>query len=234
MNTLSRLRLAYQKIAPSYSRLKRRPWKDFVAFFNQLNLSPSGRILDAGAGNMRNLAALDIKHDAIGLDLSRAILSGYHEVDFCSDKTEPLVGVISHLPFRDSSFDLSLTIATLHHLESPQERELALSELYRTLQPGGFLILSVWRFWKAGTRWLLFKNFIKKLLFLHRHELGDIWHIWKIPGEENQFRYYHLFRKRELTNLLLKTNFSISLLSVSGGLSKKDNYFVLAQRPEDS
>ncbi|MHA1912117.1 MAG: class I SAM-dependent methyltransferase [Candidatus Kariarchaeaceae archaeon] len=234
MNSLSRLRQAYRKIAPSYSRLKRRPWKDFVAFFNQLHLSPTGRILDAGAGNMRNLSALDIKHDAVGLDLSRSILSGYREVDFCSNKTEPLVGVISHLPFRNRSFDLSLIIATLHHLESPQERELALSELYRTLQPGGFLILSVWRFWKAGTRWVLFKNFIKKLFFLHKHELGDIWHVWKIPEEENQFRYYHLFRKRELINLLHKANFSISLLSISGGLSNKDNYFVLAQKIDDS
>ena len=47
----------------------------------------------------------------------------------------------SALPFRDGSFDLALTVATLHHLETPLRVAFTIAEMGRVVRTGGFVLL---------------------------------------------------------------------------------------------
>jgi SAM-dependent methyltransferase len=50
-------------------------------------------------------------------------------------------GVTTALPFAADSFDLALTVATLHHLETPERVAATVSEMARVIRPGGFVVL---------------------------------------------------------------------------------------------
>jgi SAM-dependent methyltransferase len=45
------------------------------------------------------------------------------------------------LPFADGTFDLALTVATLHHLETPVRVAFTIGEMARVIRPGGYLLL---------------------------------------------------------------------------------------------
>jgi SAM-dependent methyltransferase len=45
------------------------------------------------------------------------------------------------LPFADGSFDLAITVATLHHLETPLRVAFTIAEMGRVVRPGGFVVL---------------------------------------------------------------------------------------------
>ena len=48
------------------------------------------------------------------------------------------------LPFKDGFFDSAIFIAALHCIETAENREKALQELYRTLKEGGEAMITVW------------------------------------------------------------------------------------------
>src|SRR3982074_258684 len=50
-------------------------------------------------------------------------------------------GVTTALPFADNSFDLALTVATLHHLETPERVATTVQEMARVVKRGGFVVL---------------------------------------------------------------------------------------------
>ena len=50
-------------------------------------------------------------------------------------------GVTTALPFADNSFDLTLTVATLHHLETPERVAATVDEMGRVVRHGGFVVL---------------------------------------------------------------------------------------------
>jgi len=98
----------------------------------------------------------------------RVLLNGrcaqYVAVDL---RQTPLVDVIgdgSHLPFADGQFDLTLCTQMLEYVANPRT---VITEIYRCLRPGGFLLLSVpavfprdseveyWRFLPSAVRDLL-------------------------------------------------------------------------------
>src|SRR6202040_1889254 len=49
--------------------------------------------------------------------------------------------ITTALPFADDSFDLALTVATLHHLETPERVATTVREMGRVVQRGGFVVL---------------------------------------------------------------------------------------------
>jgi ubiquinone/menaquinone biosynthesis C-methylase UbiE len=107
-----------------------------------------GRILDAGCGNgnlaLRALRCEMIEKNSarfIGMDFSRNMLrrAAWRARD--DSRTGFLRGSVSHLPFQDQSFDWVVSSGVLTCLPTFGDAELALSEFYRVLKPGGIMVV---------------------------------------------------------------------------------------------
>lgn len=103
---------------------------------------PSGlRILDAGAGELRNkplCAHLDYVSQDFGQYEGRGNQAGLQTGAWDTSRID-IVSDIADIPQPDASFDAILCSEVLEHLPSP---ELALAEFRRLLKPGGTLILT--------------------------------------------------------------------------------------------
>jgi len=105
-------------------------------------LSPEQSAFDAGCGNGRNLIFLNQSFEmkGIGVDISSAAIAQAK----AASKGLPLayyVGSVGDaLPASDESQSLALDMMASHFLNEKERIELR-DELYRILQPGGFLFL---------------------------------------------------------------------------------------------
>jgi SAM-dependent methyltransferase len=92
---------------------------------------PAGvRVLDAGAGEGSDRRHFT-KQRYCGLDLGIG--------DAAWDYTKlDVLGDLTHLPFRDATFDACLNIVTLEHVSEPGR---VVCELSRALKPGGRILL---------------------------------------------------------------------------------------------
>jgi ubiquinone/menaquinone biosynthesis C-methylase UbiE len=107
-----------------------------------------GRILDAGCGN-GNLAQRVMRGEAIekdtirfiGMDFSRNMLSRAVLRAKEDPKASFLQGSVTHLPFRDQSFDWVACSGVLTCLPTLRDAEDALGEFSRVLVPGGILVV---------------------------------------------------------------------------------------------
>ncbi len=97
-----------------------------------------GLVLDVGCGTGQLGAAIASEgFDVFGVDLSASMVARARQ--------RGLVGTYSAittaLPFADNSFDLALTVATLHHLETPERVAVTVREMGRVVKRGGFVVL---------------------------------------------------------------------------------------------
>jgi ubiquinone/menaquinone biosynthesis C-methylase UbiE len=125
----------YDEVFPSHVsehyRLKR------AALVRDL-LPPGGQILDVGCGTGHLAAGLiGAGYRVAGIDLSPGMVLAARTRGV--DNT--VVASASRLPFGDHSFDLVLTVATLHHLETEERVGDTIAEMGRVVRPGGFVVL---------------------------------------------------------------------------------------------
>lgn len=101
-------------------------------------LPMGGLVLDVGCGTGQLAAAIAAQgFDVFGVDLSASMVSKARERGLSGT----YAGVTTALPFADGSFDLALTVATLHHLETPERVAATVSEMGRVVKSGGFVVL---------------------------------------------------------------------------------------------
>jgi SAM-dependent methyltransferase len=111
-------------------------------------LPQGGTVLDVGCGTGRLGAAIAGEgYDVFGADLSPNMLRQARERGLCGS----YVATTTVLPFADDSFDLALTVATLHHLETPRRVADTVEEMARVVTPGGFVV--VWDHNPANPYW---------------------------------------------------------------------------------
>jgi len=109
-------------------------------------LTPGYSAIDAGCGNGRNLIYLAQEYDmkGVGVDISSAAIAQARRMTQTVDKGSDIsytVGTAgAPLPAEDESQSLALDMMTSHFLTT-QERAALRDELWRTLQPGGFLFM---------------------------------------------------------------------------------------------
>jgi SAM-dependent methyltransferase len=101
-------------------------------------LPMGGLVLDVGCGTGQLAAAIAAQgYDVFGVDLSASMVARAR----ARGLSGTYAGVTTALPFADNSFDLALTVATLHHLETTERVAATVSEMGRVVKRGGFVVL---------------------------------------------------------------------------------------------
>jgi SAM-dependent methyltransferase len=103
------------------------------------NLLPlGGLVLDVGCGTGQLGAAIAGEgYEVFGVDLAPSMIRKARERGLAGT----YAAVTTALPFLADSFDLALTVATLHHLETPERVTATVSQMARVVRPGGFVVL---------------------------------------------------------------------------------------------
>jgi SAM-dependent methyltransferase len=97
-----------------------------------------GLVLDVGCGTGQLGAAIASEgFDVFGVDLSSSMVSQARQRGLSGT----YAAVTTALPFAEHSFDLALTVATLHHLETPERVAATVHEMGRVVNHGGFVVL---------------------------------------------------------------------------------------------
>ncbi len=178
------------------------PWgtyvvKDISFVVGFLKDKKAGKVIDIGCGTGRNMIkgsklkywGVDFSQGQIDKAMEDAKKKKINAKFYKSSASE-----LDKKVFKDKMFDYGLFIATLHCIESKEDRQKSLEEFYRVLKPGAEALISVWN--SEDKR---FKGVENK---------GDIYMAWrknKIP----YMRYYYLYGKKEFLNLIEKVGFRI-------------------------
>jgi SAM-dependent methyltransferase len=102
----------------------------------RLGLPVGASILDAGCGSGRNMVDLAHHGSVTGIELSPTSVELARE----RGAGEVVEGSILDTPFEDASFDLTVSLDVIEHLEDDVG---ALRELRRVTKPGGALLVTV-------------------------------------------------------------------------------------------
>lgn len=209
----------YEKIACHFSHTRHRPWPQVTKFLN--SLPENSTILDVGCGNGKYLnAELEKPQIIIGTDITQNLLK------IAVTKSPDIFRASNlNLPVKSNSVDACISIAVIHHFSNPKMRMRAIEELIRITKTGGLILITVWAFEQNVNRvkgfdgvnqdvfvpWSLQKNFHKENV-KEGLEVNDP---VNDPNEENDDvlfdvnnggviykRYYHLFKKGELDDLV--------------------------------
>lgn len=110
------------------------------------DLKPGMRVLEVGCGTgvLTRLAAAAVgpAGAAVGIDPAPEMIAVAREkaTSEAEASAQFRLGVIEALPFADTSFDVVLASAMLHHLP-PETKDAGLREVFRVLKPGGRLVV---------------------------------------------------------------------------------------------
>jgi len=182
------------------------------------------RVLDVGCGDGYvaeqaaksvgvHLVAVDLAYEALVLSRRRGLVVGQASVDD------------GGLPFRSAAFDVVVMSEIIEHLVDP---DLALSEAWRVLAPGGTLLLSTPNIAAWFNRLLLVAGV--QPIFSEVSRLG----VFGRPGKE-VVGHLRLFTSRALVELLEVHGFELVMLAGAGfhevprGARSLDRY--IARRP---
>lgn len=156
-----------------------------------------GKIVDLGCGNGRNIIP-NKNIEYYGVDFSSCQLGNatiYAKDNKINAKFFKLkADKLSKKDFKDKMFDSGLFIGALHCLDNEEKRLNALKEFYRVLRPGAKALISVW-------------NSEDKRFDKVRKD-KDIYMSWRYNGIP-YMRYYYLYGKQELIELLKSIGFKI-------------------------
>ena len=121
----------YNQIAVDFSKTRYKMWPCVKRYIDGL---PSGAsVCEVGCGNGKNLLSRSGELIYSGVDISREMIR------ICRDERGLAVveGDIRQVPFPDSTFDHTMSVAVIHHLSERLDRIQAIRELLRITKPGG-------------------------------------------------------------------------------------------------
>lgn len=100
---------------------------------------PPGRALDVGCGTGTLAARLvDQGYEVVGLDPSEGMLRVLEER---TSGVRAVKGSGTAIPFPDGTFDLVLSVATMHHIADEGDVRRTLAEMVRVTSPGGRVLV---------------------------------------------------------------------------------------------
>ena len=124
------------------------------------------------------------------------------------------------LPVRSESFDAAISIAVIHHFSNELLRIQALREIFRIVKKGGKILVYVWAMEQKE------KKFTEQDNFVPWHLQNKYENETKVETLENgpsimkdkkidctvYQRYYHVFYKGELEDIINKTGVEVEIL----------------------
>ena len=191
---------AYDEIASLFSSTRQYIWKDIKPL---LRFAKDGdQILDVGCGNGRLYQLFtDLSIRFTGVDISSGLIDiakkSYPESNF-------IVSDMRKLPLDEEQFDITYSIAAVHHLPPEGQRE-TLQEVAQVLKPGGLFVMTNWNF--LG-RWT------KKRIEKGRYLVGDTPdHIIAnfISGDKktNEARHYWNITPEQMKSMATEAGFEV-------------------------
>lgn len=195
----------WDSISELWVEYKKKPFFHIEEFLT----GKKGLVIDLGCGSGRNMIkSEDIEY--FGVDFSKSQIECAKKIVEEKKINAKLFQVsaasLDKKVFKDNMFDYGLFIATLHCIESLDDRLKALKEFYRILKKGAEGLISVWN--SSDSR------------FEQVNYNGDIYMSWKKDGKEH-FRYYYLYSEKELTDLIKSVGFKI--VEIKTNLDTKDS-----------
>lgn len=173
---------AWNAIAPQWHKWREKPLSEIMSFVRDTE-----SYLDIGCGSRRHLSK---GKKIIGIDFSIEMLK---LAKTFSEENKINAGFVladaCEMPLRDRSFGCVAAAAILHAIPK-ENHEKFMKELKRIMKKGGKCIITVWNIDQKR-----FKNSEKET------EVP-----WKAGGE-TIMRYYYLFDKEELENLIKRSGF---------------------------
>lgn len=217
------VKYTYEAIAEDFSLTRSKKWPRVENFLAKL--SPKSIILDVGCGNGKYLNNTNTYN--IGCDFSGNLLR------ICKKRNFEVVQCdMTKLPFREGSFDALICIAALHHIVNEDRRQDCLYSMSNLLIQGGQFLVQVWAFEQeveknnpylknkptqsSGTETRVDIGNSTQIA-IHRNrtpfEQQDLLVPFQTRGSTSisdpesrsrQLRYYHLFKEKELDDIVDK------------------------------
>lgn len=223
---LDKTAVDYEKIAEEFTVTRFLLWPEFDEFIKYIK--KDDKVLDLGCGNGRlyelfkDLSTLDYT----GIDKSPSLIESAKN-KWKNTEAKFKVGDIIELS-ETQKYDAVFLIAVLHHIPTHEFRLKILKNVYSILKPGGMLFMMNWKFWQKRYFFYIIKYTILKLIgkslslrrqghiIKGRMDFKDVLIPWKSCGlkpyghsEKISDRYYHVFTKKEIKNLVKQAGFSI-------------------------
>lgn len=175
--------LTYEKIAQHFSDTRFKIWNAPYEFISSL---PAGsHVVEVGCGNGKNMIVRDDLHFD-GCDLSKEF------VKICQEKKLNVIEANNlNIPYKDNTYDFTLSVAVIHHLFTKENRLQAIKELIRITKPEGKIFIEVWAFEQGEKSKFNFKE--HDLLVPFKDKVTR-----EVLGE----RFYHMFTENELEELV--------------------------------
>jgi ubiquinone/menaquinone biosynthesis C-methylase UbiE len=177
------LRKTYNSIGKEFSATRYKRWPCVDRFFSNY-VFPNDYILDAGCGNGKNMSFQNVFE---GSDITDSFL------EIAAKKNASLTqSSVQNLPYRSNVFDIVISVAVVHHLDTLYLRKKAVHELVRCVKENGYVLITNWAFennkFDTQDSFIPFKN---------------------CKGEILAKRYYHLFTEDEMPELVKNTSCNI-------------------------
>lgn len=241
--------LTYDTIADDYDSKRKKPWKplkDFLSFLSKKGYTIKGTCIDLGSANGRHFELFKNSNNRmIGIDNSSALLklalerlrssNSYSKIEL--NKIQLILADLKFIPIRNHAIQNVFSVATIHHIKGQLERANVITQLLDLLKEEGYLLITVWRRWHKRVKKHFIVDWFKRIYPRYKHqqeklglkEFGDKFVPWTFTRKDVTFhRFYHFFSKMEIKKLL--ENFIIREFKIMGGPTKKDNFFILAQK----
>ncbi|KZP01152.1 S-adenosyl-L-methionine-dependent methyltransferase [Calocera viscosa TUFC12733] len=212
----------YDNIADHFSQTRYKPWPIIAAFL--ASLAPGSVGLDSGCGNGKYLP-LDQEGKIMLLGMDRSIGLLAHAQRAGGKGREVVRGDAMRVCWRPEAFDFAISIATIHHLSTPERRQQAIEALLRSVSSThGRVLIYVW----ATEQDELSKRTVPDDPERAGKKVQDVFVPWqktavKGKGKEGESgkqevhqRYYHMFEKGELRGLVEQAGKSLGLQVLEG------------------
>ncbi len=185
----------YEKIAQRFSITRSGYyWKSIAKFVKEL--PKYSLIADAGCGNGRYIQLnkhFNLNHQFIGFDFCK------ENTKICNERGFNIaVADTKRIPYRDNTFDATISIAVIHHLDTIEGRISACKEIKRITKVGGKIFIQVWA-----------SNVPKTKKFIKINDKNDYYITWQVNKDTILKRYYHLFDKDEFIDIVEKAGIII-------------------------
>ena len=204
----------YDKISEHFSHTRYKPWPQVAEFLN--SLEKDSYVLDIGCGNGKYLSVNE-NLNMFGTDRSGNLLSIAKEKN---SNSQFFVADSLKVPIRSESFDAAISIAVIHHFSNELLRIQALKEIFRIVKKGGKILVYVWAMEQKQ------KKFTEQDNFVPWHLQNKYENETKVETLENgpsimkdqkidctvYQRYYHVFYKGELEDIINKTGVEVEIL----------------------